>query len=140
MAKNKKANELFVPISKQRARLDLHELLEDALLAAGAGDWDQVHKYVSRAAPLARGIVTAPLRLRKLKELPANDTRFSSSLQTGLRILALFGEDGARELGIADIADALGMSRSTTHRYAISLLGLGQLTQNKNRKYKLAEA
>lgn len=138
MPKKQKDN-TFVPISKQRARLDLHEMLEDALLAAGSGDWEKVHDIVSRAAPLARGIVMAPLKIRKLKELPANDARYSSSLQAGLRILGLFVENPGRELGIADIADALGMARSTTHRYAMSLVGLGQLTQGRTRKYKLAE-
>jgi IclR family transcriptional regulator, pca regulon regulatory protein len=40
-------------------------------------------------------------------------------------------------LGIADIADALGMSRSTTHRYVISLAALGFLEQGASRKYRL---
>lgn len=137
MPKTTKDN-TFVPISKQRARLDLHELLEDALLAAGKGDWQTVHEHVRRAAPLARGLVMAPVKLRKLRELPKGDARYSESLEKGLGILHLFGDTG-RELGIAEIADALGMSRSTTHRYAISLVGLGQLTQGKSRKYKLAE-
>jgi IclR family pca regulon transcriptional regulator len=40
-------------------------------------------------------------------------------------------------LGIADIADELGMSRSTTHRYVITLLALGYLEQDASRKYRL---
>jgi IclR family pca regulon transcriptional regulator len=40
-------------------------------------------------------------------------------------------------LGIADIADGLGMSRSTTHRYVITLVALGFLEQVENRKYRL---
>jgi IclR family pca regulon transcriptional regulator len=40
-------------------------------------------------------------------------------------------------LGIADIADELGMSRSTTHRYAITLVALGYLEQGASRKYRL---
>ncbi len=40
-------------------------------------------------------------------------------------------------LGIADIADELGMSRSTTHRYVITLLALGYLEQGASRKYRL---
>jgi IclR family pca regulon transcriptional regulator len=40
-------------------------------------------------------------------------------------------------LGIADIADELGMSRSTTHRYVITLVALGYLEQGTSRKYRL---
>jgi len=40
-------------------------------------------------------------------------------------------------LGIADIADELGMSRSTTHRYVITLVALGFLEQGASRKYRL---
>ena len=40
-------------------------------------------------------------------------------------------------LGIADIADELGMSRSTTHRYVITLTALGYLKQDRSRKYLL---
>ncbi len=41
-------------------------------------------------------------------------------------------------LGIADIADLLGMSRSTTHRYVITLVAMGILVQGPDRKYKLS--
>jgi IclR family pca regulon transcriptional regulator len=41
-------------------------------------------------------------------------------------------------LGIAEIADMLGMSRSTTHRYVITLVALGYLRQGARRKYRLA--
>ena len=40
-------------------------------------------------------------------------------------------------LGIAEIADDLGMSRSTTHRYVITLAALGFLEQGASRKYRL---
>jgi IclR family pca regulon transcriptional regulator len=40
-------------------------------------------------------------------------------------------------LGIANIADELGMSRSTTHRYVITLVALGYLEQGASRKYRL---
>jgi IclR family pca regulon transcriptional regulator len=40
-------------------------------------------------------------------------------------------------LGIADIADELEMSRSTTHRYVITLVALGYLEQGASRKYRL---
>ena len=40
-------------------------------------------------------------------------------------------------LGIASIADELGMSRSTTHRYVVTLVALGFLEQGASRKYRL---
>src|SRR5271155_4244577 len=64
------------------------------------------------------------------------EPRYSQSLERGLAILTCFS--GVRPvLGIADIADDLGMSRSTTHRYVITLLALGFLEQGASRKYRL---
>lgn len=37
-----------------------------------------------------------------------------------------------------DLADMLGLSRSTTHRYALTLVSEGWLEQDNNRKYRLA--
>jgi IclR family pca regulon transcriptional regulator len=66
------------------------------------------------------------------------DPRLSRSLEYGVAILECFS--GARQtLGIADIADLVGISRSTTHRYAMTLVALGQLEQNSKRKYRLAQ-
>jgi DNA-binding IclR family transcriptional regulator len=53
-------------------------------------------------------------------------SRYSLSLERGLAILGCFTPERT-VLGIADIADELGMSRSTTHRYMITLLALGYL-------------
>jgi IclR family pca regulon transcriptional regulator len=64
------------------------------------------------------------------------EPRFSQSLERGLAVLGCF--DGQRPVrGIADIADELGLSRSTTHRYVVTLLELGYLEQEPNRKYRL---
>src|SRR6185437_7657204 len=52
------------------------------------------------------------------------EPRYSQSLERGLAILSCFTPKRP-VLGIADIADELGMSRSTTHRYVITLLALG---------------
>lgn len=41
-------------------------------------------------------------------------------------------------LGISQIAELLGMSRSTTHRYVITLQALGYLKQGSDRRYGLA--
>jgi len=64
------------------------------------------------------------------------EPRFSQSLERGLAILSCFTPERP-VLGIADIADHLGMSRSTTHRYVITLVALGYLEQGASRKYRL---
>jgi IclR family transcriptional regulator, pca regulon regulatory protein len=64
------------------------------------------------------------------------EPRYSQSLERGLAILGCFMPDQPI-LGIADIADDLGMSRSTTHRYVITLVALGYLEQGASRKYRL---
>lgn len=63
--------------------------------------------------------------------------RYSQSLERGLAILGCFKPERP-VLGIADIARDLGMSRSTTHRYVITLVALGFLEQGVLRKYRLA--
>lgn len=63
--------------------------------------------------------------------------RYSQSLERGLVILGCFSPV-CPVLGIADIADELGMSRSTTHRYVSTLLELGYLERAPLRKYRLA--
>jgi IclR family pca regulon transcriptional regulator len=65
------------------------------------------------------------------------EPRFSQSLERGLAILGCF-TPARPVLGIADLADELGMSRSTTHRYVITLTRLGYLEQGLKRKYHLA--
>jgi IclR family pca regulon transcriptional regulator len=64
------------------------------------------------------------------------EPRYSQSLERGLAILGCFTPDRP-VLGIANIADELGMSRSTTHRYVITLVALGYLEQGASRKYRL---
>jgi IclR family transcriptional regulator, pca regulon regulatory protein len=64
------------------------------------------------------------------------EPRYSQSLERGLAILALFTPEHPA-LGIADIADGLGISRSTIYRYVVTLTGLGYLEQGTSRKYRL---
>jgi IclR family pca regulon transcriptional regulator len=81
-------------------------------------------------------------RVPKVDDEPAwsvpslREPRYSQSLERGLAILACFTPERP-VLGIADIADDLGMSRSTTHRYVITLVALGYLEQGASRKYRL---
>jgi IclR family pca regulon transcriptional regulator len=66
-----------------------------------------------------------------------SEPRYSQSLERGLAILACFTPSRPVR-GIADIADELGMSRSTTHRYVVTLVALGYLQQGAARKYRLS--
>ncbi len=77
--------------------------------------------------------------LRSAAELigDADDARLSRSLLRGFALLAGFGTDG-RERGIVELANDLGMSPSTAHRYALTLVELGLLERcPKTRKYRL---
>jgi IclR family pca regulon transcriptional regulator len=64
------------------------------------------------------------------------EPRYSQSLERGLGILGVYTPERP-VLGIAELADELGMSRSTTHRYVITLVALGFMEQVSNRKYRL---
>ncbi len=87
------------------------------------------------------GTVSAPIKQAEVdSEIPRiltlAEPRYSQSLERGLVILGCFKPERP-VLGIADIADGLGMSRSTTHRYVITLVALGFLEQDASRKYRL---
>jgi IclR family pca regulon transcriptional regulator len=65
------------------------------------------------------------------------DPRRSRSLEYGAAILQCYSSE-YQTLGIADLADIVEISRSTTHRYAMTLVALGYLEQDSKRKYRLA--
>lgn len=72
-------------------------------------------------------------KYRSLSESP----RLSRSLLLGLLVLACFPQDGG-SLAVSDIAERLGMSPSTTHRYMTTLLAVGLLEQEpRTRRYRL---
>jgi IclR family pca regulon transcriptional regulator len=80
---------------------------------------------------------TADITQESAWSIPSlREPRYSQSLERGLAILGCFTPKRP-VLGIADIADELGMSRSTTHRYVITLVALGYLEQGASRKYRL---
>jgi IclR family pca regulon transcriptional regulator len=68
---------------------------------------------------------------------PEHPGRFSSSLVAGLEMLTSFTSEHPVR-GIANMADELDLGRSTTHRYASTLVTLGYLEQGPSRKYRLA--
>lgn len=62
---------------------------------------------------------------------------YSQSLERGLAILSALAS-GPPLLGISDLARAVGLSRSTAHRYVATLTKLGYLDQDAaTRKYRL---
>ncbi len=92
--------------------------------AAAAGD-----ARAHRAAALSRGYLPRE----------TDDPRLSRSLLRGLSLLTGFGPDGA-ERGIVELAAELGMSPSTAHRYALTLVELGLLERcPQTRKYRLPD-
>jgi len=73
----------------------------------------------------------------KTRSFPTlREARYSHSLERGLAILARF-TPARPVLGIAELAEGLGMSRPTTHRYVSTLVALGYLEQDASRKYRL---
>lgn len=64
------------------------------------------------------------------------ESRYSHSLERGLAILTCFSGE-RHTLGIAELADTLGMTRSTVHRYVITLVALGYMEQNADHRYRL---
>ncbi len=68
---------------------------------------------------------------------PEHPGKFSSSLVAGLGMLTCFNAEHPVR-GIAEMAEALDLGRSTTHRYASTLVTLGYLEQVSSRKYRLS--
>jgi hypothetical protein len=121
--------------------------VDEILRAASRGRAPSVSTLISNmlAAPLAppdgesgeRAPGTEPIFGGYLPR-DTDDPRLSRSLLRGLSILTCFGPDGA-ERGIVELAGDLGMSPSTAHRYALTLVELGLLERcPKSRKYRLA--
>ncbi|HEX3911557.1 MAG TPA: helix-turn-helix domain-containing protein [Solirubrobacteraceae bacterium] len=108
-------------------------LIADSLAAPlernGNGGGAQAHELAATAAD------SAAMRGYMLRE--TSDPRMSRSLLRGLSLLTGFGPDGG-ERGIVELADDLGMSPSTAHRYALTLVEIGLLERcPRTRKYRL---
>jgi hypothetical protein len=101
----------------------------------------------SLAAPVARAANGVTRSANGEQASPARgympsettDARLSRSLLRGLSLLTGFGPDGEQR-GIVELADDLGMSPSTAHRYALTLVELGLLERcPRTRKYRLPQ-
>jgi IclR family pca regulon transcriptional regulator len=85
--------------------------------------------------PRSRRAAVDPNYSPNIREAP--EARLSRSLEYGLAMLECFSVESPT-LGIADMADMLSLTRSTTHRYALTLMVKGLLEQDSSRKYRLA--
>lgn len=69
--------------------------------------------------------------------LPSAEPRFSRSLEYGVAILESFSAEHPA-LRNSEIASLIGVSRATANRYLKTLVDLGHLKQDGNRRYVLA--
>jgi hypothetical protein len=70
-------------------------------------------------------------------EILLNDARYSHSLVRALLLLTAFPDDGG-ELSVKDLANRLGWSTSTTHKYVLTWTALGVLERTNKRHYRYA--
>ncbi len=74
-------------------------------------------------------------RAPRIKAAP--DPRMSRSFEYSVAVLESFSRE-RRPLGISELANIMGLSRPTTHRYAVTLVALGYLEQDDKRRYRLS--
>lgn len=126
-------------ITKGQAADRAQALCEDAMRALGRRQYPNAGDFLEAARSQVAAITSSPVDARKVGET-GPDPRFSSSLNIGLSILALFPTPANGDLlGIAEVATELDMARSTVHRYMSTLVLLGQLEQTVGRKYRRPE-
>jgi hypothetical protein len=123
----------------------VHDILRAAPLSRVASASPQPGASIVAARPSANGHGELSEEnggdpRRGMLPTDSSDPRLSSSLLRGLSLLTCFdAEDGPR--GIVDMANALGMSPSSAHRYALTLVHLGLLERSpQTRKYSLPRA
>jgi hypothetical protein len=110
-------------------------LIADSLAAPVAGNGNGSPSAAKGKQAPARGSLAA----RGYMPGETTDARLSRSLLRGLSLLTGFGPDGEQR-GIVELADDLGMSPSTAHRYALTLVELGLLERcPRTRKYRLPQ-
>jgi hypothetical protein len=105
----------------------LSDMVARPLASADGADGGAAETEAPRQEPAAGGYLPSE----------TDDPRMSRSLFRGLSILTCFPADGG-ERGIVELAGDVGMSPSTAHRYATTLVELGLLERCPNtRKYRL---
>ncbi len=124
-----------MPVSpKQRKREAIEIALEEALMQLAAGHWRDTENLLRDGLAKLLALQARPVNVAPTAN-GAPDRQRSLGLQRGLQLLALFDEKRP-VWRLSDLADELGYSRSTTHRYAMSLVALGQLEQTTGHRYK----
>lgn len=76
---------------------------------------------------------------RAQRQIGDTEANLSSSLLSGLLVLAAFPSDGS-SLGNAEVARMMGMNPSTAHRYITTLVVAGLLEKDTGtRRYRLVQ-
>lgn len=76
---------------------------------------------------------------RAQRQIGDTEANLSSSLLSGLLVLAAFPSDGS-SLGNAEVARMMGMNPSTAHRYITTLVVAGLLEKDPGtRRYRLVQ-
>jgi DNA-binding transcriptional ArsR family regulator len=119
----------------QRLRITLTESQEQALLRQLAGQDESRDWLLDRVADVERLRAAAADAWRTRSA--AGEQPLSLSLLRGLGVLNALQPAGT-ERGISDLAKALKLSPSTTHRYVTTLEEIGLVERTgRNRKYRL---
>lgn len=123
-------------MTKAQATEKIVEACEDAIAEARAGRWRGVRQLLDAAVQTAAVVGGKRVPVNAPPPRPGRSPRRSSSLELGIAVLALFTSEDPI-WGVSEASDALGMARSTAHRYLVTLVSLGQLEQTAHRKYRL---
>jgi Fic family protein len=131
--------------AKRKTRSDAHSARERAtkkvLIELSQGQVRQVIRAASDGSSIAvllSGIEDARTALATAPE-QLEDPRLSRSLLSGLLLLACLPADGSF-LRNKDLALMLGMSNSTAHRYLQTLVEVGLVERDPDRRgYRLAQ-
>jgi Fic family protein len=118
------------------------EGVEPVQLALSRSQVDQIVRAASDAGSMAlllTGLGDSREALEKAQQqVGSTEANLSSSLLSGLLVLAAFPTDGS-SLGNAEVARLMGMNPSTAHRYITTLVVAGLLEKDSGtRRYRLA--
>jgi hypothetical protein len=106
-------------------------------ITLSAAQVDEVVRAASQSRVPSISTVIAGSRDGGYLPIGEPDSLLSRSLLRGFSLLTCFGPDGSA-LGIVELARHAGMSTSTAHRYASTLVEIGLLERDpKSRKYRL---
>jgi Fic family protein len=124
------------PATERERAGHIGQILDDAQTEIRGGRWDNVVSLLRHAVAEACLQTQPTVSVVATSSLTADRAR-SQSLRQGFAILAVLQQHGGGLIGVVEVADATGMTRSTAHRYMRTLLELGQIEQDPTtRKYR----